>query len=421
MDQTGIVHVVGAGIAGLSAALACTRRGRRVVIHEARGQAGGRLHSWHDRDLGCVVDNGIHWVFSGQEAVWDYLREIGAADRFCGPAEAGFDFVDLHSGARWRLRPNGGILPWWVLTPGRNVPGSGLADLISFLRMAVAGEGRCVADCVDRASASYRRFWLPFTIAALNTPPEAASARELSRVLRIMLSKGEAGLRLRFPVLSLADSFIEPAVKELLHRGAEMRWGARLRSMSFSAGEASELVFEGETLPLGPRDRVVAALAPNELSAVLPGLDPPRETSAIVTVHFNVSLPVEENTDAVCLLDSRPLWLQRRNDIVSVTIGAANDLAGETSEKVAAGIWPVVSSYLSGKRQETPPARVIKERRGVFSHTPENIARRALVSTRWANVFIAGDWVRTGVSATIESAILAGESAARAALEEAAR
>src|SRR6266567_9114073 len=82
------IHVVGAGLAGLAAALRAGDAGANVVVHEAAGQAGGRCRSYVDSALGIKIDNGNHLVLSGNHATMDYLRRIGAADRLIGPAEA---------------------------------------------------------------------------------------------------------------------------------------------------------------------------------------------------------------------------------------------------------------------------------------------------------------------------------------------
>ena len=78
------VHVIGAGLAGLSAAIAVAGRGVRVIVSEAAKQAGGRCRSYHDGLLDMTIDNGNHLVLSGNGAVDRYLRDIGArgqADR----------------------------------------------------------------------------------------------------------------------------------------------------------------------------------------------------------------------------------------------------------------------------------------------------------------------------------------------------
>ena len=108
------VHVVGAGLAGLAAAVRLAARGEGVVLHEAAGQAGGRCRSYHDPVLDMVIDNGNHLVLSGNRAALSYLETIGASAGLVGPATAEFAFIDLASGERWTLRINDGRLPRWI-------------------------------------------------------------------------------------------------------------------------------------------------------------------------------------------------------------------------------------------------------------------------------------------------------------------
>ena len=67
------VHVIGAGLAGLSAAVTLAAAGRQVTLHEAGPAAGGRCRSYFDRELGCRIDNGNHLLLSGNSATMAYL------------------------------------------------------------------------------------------------------------------------------------------------------------------------------------------------------------------------------------------------------------------------------------------------------------------------------------------------------------
>ena len=97
------VHIIGAGISGLSAAVRLANAGHKVQVHEATQQAGGRCRSYEDATLGMTIDNGNHLVLSGNRATYDYLRAIGSEARLAGPIEARFDFYDVRDAARWTL------------------------------------------------------------------------------------------------------------------------------------------------------------------------------------------------------------------------------------------------------------------------------------------------------------------------------
>ena len=112
--MSGTVHIIGAGLAGLSAAVRLTARGKTVAVHEATAFAGGRCRSYHDASVGMTIDNGNHLLLSGNRAALDYLHSIGADNRLIGPEQAEFSFVDLLSGERWTLRFNDGPVPFWI-------------------------------------------------------------------------------------------------------------------------------------------------------------------------------------------------------------------------------------------------------------------------------------------------------------------
>src|SRR5258708_20997602 len=111
--MTGAVDIIGAGLAGLSAALKLTAQGSSVAVHEATAFAGGRCRSYYDASVGMTIDNGNHLLLSGNRAALDFVHAIGSGDRLTGPRGPEFPFVDLASRARWTLRFNG-RLPLWI-------------------------------------------------------------------------------------------------------------------------------------------------------------------------------------------------------------------------------------------------------------------------------------------------------------------
>ncbi len=96
------VHIIGAGLAGLSTAVKLAARGDRVVVHEATAFAGGRCRSYHDAAVGMTIDNGNHLLLSGNRAALEFLHVIGSAHRLIGPPTAEFPFIDLKTGFSMR-------------------------------------------------------------------------------------------------------------------------------------------------------------------------------------------------------------------------------------------------------------------------------------------------------------------------------
>ena len=409
-------HVIGAGLAGLAAAVSLVRSGRIVTVYEAGGRAGGRCRSYVDSKLGCLVDNGNHLLLSGNRSAMRYLDEIGAAGALVGPATACFPFLDVRTGRRWQVRPNGGRLPWWVLRPGRRVPGTRARDYLSALRFARAGSDRTVTDCVGDGGVLFERFWEPLAVAALNTPARSGAAGLLWPVLRETFARGEAACRPRIARLGLSNAFVDPALEFLRRQGAPVRLGRRLRAIEFAHGGASRLDFGAESVQLREGDSAILAVPPAAAAGLVPSLTVPAESNPIVNAHFRLPEPVALPADLPFLgiVGGTAQWLFARGDVASITVSAAGALAGEPGEEIARRTWNDVAVALGLDRTALPAYRVVKERRATFDQTPGEVRRRPGARSGFANLYLAGDWTDTGLPATIEGAVRSGHRAARA-------
>jgi len=409
------VHVIGAGLAGLAASVRLASAGRRVTLYEAAPQAGGRCRSYHDKTLGKVIDNGNHLMLSGNRSLFAYLREIDAVDGLTGPKEARFPFVDLRTGKRWGVQINGGRWTSLLRDPMRAVPGADLFARLSALRLFFSKKGDTVADRLGDTGALWERFWDPMATAVLNTPPEKASAWLLKEVLRESFALGKRACRPLIARHSLAASLVDPALALLADHNAELYFGQRLRTIELSR-RAEAVHFSNLHVALNPGDRVILALPPSQITELLPGVRTPQSAHAIVNAHYLLPEPLERSrrTSLLGLVGGVAQWIFVRDDIASVTVSAADALAEEPADVIAKRLWLDVAKALGQPSDPLPPFRVIKEKRATFSQTPASLAERPPTSTYWSNVYLAGDWIDTGLPATIEGAIRSGHLAAEA-------
>ncbi len=400
------VHVVGAGLAGLAAAVGAVERGRHVRIYEATGQAGGRCRSYFDAGLGRTLDNGNHLVLSGNRSTMAFVDTIGATAELVGPPTARFDFIDLAKGDRWRLDMGGGYLPLRLFQARNRVPRTIMADHFVLAKLMLAGPDQTVADIVPDDHPLYEPLIVPLAIAVLNAAPDEGAAALLGAVLRETFLRGGRACRPLTARRSLDATFVEPALKWLAGRGVRPQFNMRLRGLHFERARLSGLGFADSEVPLGRDDVVILAVPPPAAAEIVPGLVVPEATRAILNAHFRVA-GMATSPGPIGLVGGLAQWIFVRGDVVSTTTSAADAGMDADADLLAARLWQDVRAAL-GIEGAVPPCRVIKERRATFAQTPAEVRLRPNPWTGWPNLFLAGDWVASRLPATIEGAIRSG-------------
>ena len=260
----------------------------------------------------------------------------------------------------------------------------------------------------------YERLWRPLLLAGLNTEPRESSARLASALLRGTLGRGGKACRPLVAAKGLSSTFIDPAIDFLHQRHGAVACNRRVRGLRFVGDQATGLEFDGERVELGADDTVIVATPPWTARELVPDIDAPDQFNGIVNAHFRVAPPPGQPR-ILGVIGGLTQWLFTYPDRLSTTISDAGALLDWSREDLAERIWREVAE-LTGLPPTLPPYRIVKERRATFAATPAQDAKRPGLRTRWRNVFLAGDWVQTGLPATIEGAAQSGhEAAARAA------
>ncbi len=398
------VHVVGAGVAGLAAALRLAEAGHAVLLHEATAQAGGRCRALPDG-----TDNGTHALLGANRSALRFLKRIGAREGWVEPEPGGLPVLDLATGGASRVA----LSPFGWTDPARRPAGFDAGAVLALARLALPARDRPVAAAMARHPEFLRGFVDPLVIAALNTPSLEASSRRLGAVLRRLGTPGAT--RLFVARQGLGPDLVAPALVALARAGGQVRFGARLRRLELHDGCLAALDFGEAAVRLGAGDAAVLATPPWESQRLLPLLPVPGAHAPIVNLHFAHATggPVR----FLGLLGALCQWVLVRPVGVSVTVSAGDAAVREDLETLAPRAWAelrraALAFGLPGEWQAPPPpCRVVKERRATPRHTPGAELRPPRLPA--ANLALAGDWTDPVLPATIEAAIRSGEAAAR--------
>ncbi|HWZ38873.1 MAG TPA: hydroxysqualene dehydroxylase HpnE [Bradyrhizobium sp.] len=405
------VHIIGAGISGLSAAVRLANAGHNVQVHEATQQAGGRCRSYFDAATNLTIDNGNHLLLSGNHHALAYARSIGTEAGLVGPKLAQFAFVDISTGQRWLLDLGDSKLPLWVLDDDRRVPDTGVLDYLALAPLVWASTRKKVGDAIRCEGTLYQRLVQPLLLAALNVDPPEGSAGLAGAIVRETLLAGGQACRPLIARDGLSSVLVEPAIKLLQEKGADVRMSHELRELVMAGERVTELKFGADdTIAIGPDDAVVVAVPPRAAASLLPAVKAPTKFRAIVNAHFRFDPPANA-PPILGVVGGLVEWLFAFPQRLSVTISNGDRLVDMPREELANAIWQDVCKA-AGVTGDLPPWQIVRERRATFEATPEQNELRPGAVTSFKNLFLAGDWTDTGLPATIEGSVRSGDRAA---------
>jgi squalene-associated FAD-dependent desaturase len=433
------VVIIGGGFAGLAAGVRLSARGHEVMLLERRNHLGGRAYSFIDQKTGDVVDNGQHLFMGCYHHTIAFLETIGRLDRLKFQDRARVDFLDREGFTSFDCPPL--PAPLNVLAGLLRMKGLGIGDKLRTVNIgrAIKSNGKLspgaitVDQWLDELGQSPRikkRFWYPMVIATLNQSPDIASARMLRVVLQQAFGGSSKSARIGISRVGLSDLYTDGASDYIKARGGQVQTGAQVRGFVIEQGVvvAVELK-DGERVE---GDSFISAVPPEALFAILPDEQKNKEFASLLTLGSSPIVSINlwfdrsiVDHEFVGLLGTRCQWIFNKDLILSpgkqsnqvaVIISAARDFVDWTRNDLVEMATRELHELLPASRAaELLHSVIVKEREATLSHSVESDSLRPGPRTSIPNLILAGDWIDTGLPATIESAVMSGDVAAELA------
>lgn len=409
--------VIGAGYAGVAAAVELAAAGRRVDVFEASRVPGGRARA--TRIEGFTVDNGQHILVGAYSETLRLMRAVGAdPGRLLKRTPLRFEFP----GEFLMQAPH---LPAPLHTALALLLARGLnwTEKLAAIRLmrCLQGDGyrvqpdRTVDEWLDaqRIPPRQRRLlWEPLCIAALNTPASRASAQVLANVLRDSLGGSRAASDMLLPQVDLGALFPEPGANFVRQRGGSVHFGRRVTALR--RDQAGWRVDDD-----GPYAHIVLAVAPYHLQALLPELGAATahfEWEPIVTSYLAYPATVRLPGAMLGVDSGLAQWLFDRGQLcgqhglIAAVISAHGRHLELPTMQLERGIHAEIARIVPGLPE---PLRVqtITEKRATFACVPG--LARPQARTTLPGIWLAGDYVAGDYPATLEGAVRSGVHAAR--------
>jgi zeta-carotene desaturase len=442
-ESKNTVTVIGAGVAGMSAACALAEAGLRVQLAERRGYLGGRASSYLHPGVNEVIDNCQHVLFGCCTNLIGFYRRIGVADRIHWTTE----MTMIEPGGR-----RSSLGPSWLPAPLHGMPkllfahAFSVADKIALARAFSALMQPVPADSTETLGAwlkrhsqtqgALNRFWRLVIASALNADIDSIAVQYAAKVIReLFMNSAEAG-SMGMSTVPLSELYAG-AQAFLEQRGSSVLLNTNVDSAKWDE-ESSQWTL-GTRADALTSDFVVLALPFEATAKLLPKMPPAEgadllarqlqchENWPICSVHLWFDREITDLDHAV-LLDREIHWLYNKSRLqpwrkltgsyVELVISASRAFAALTREQAIELAVKELGEFFPAVREaHLEKAALIKEMRATFAVPPGIDASRPTALSPWPNCFLAGDWTATGWPSTMESGARSGHLAAEAICE----
>jgi squalene-associated FAD-dependent desaturase len=397
------VAIVGAGYAGMAAAVTLAARKIPVTVFESGPVPGGRARRVVSQ--GTELDNGQHILVGAYRELFRLMHTVGVPESAVLRVPLELRYAQNFSlRALWLPFPLG-LLGGLLLA--RGLPISDRLGAVRFMAALRADGFRLERDVAvaellrthrqDGAIGHY--LWRPLCVSALNTPVEIASSRAFLVVLRDALLGGAGASDLVLPRVDLSRLFPDPAAEYVSRNGGEMRLRSPVESL-----EGLKKDF----------DRIIVAVGPHQLKTLLPGVADSYTYQPIYTCYLQYGDGVTLPFPMIGMADGLVQWVFDRGALLgeqgrlACVISAQGDHQQLSQDELA----EVCHRELKKNNlvNENPLwTRVIAEKRATITCS----VGRPTIETAMPGVSIAGDYTEAEYPPTLEAAVRSGVRAAR--------
>jgi squalene-associated FAD-dependent desaturase len=440
------VVVIGGGFSGLSAGVALAEAGFRVAVLERKPKLGGRAYSFRDPEGGDWVDNGQHVLMGCYTQTFDFLKKIGTYDKLVFRDRIEMEMVSA-DGKRGRLKTGrlpgpfhmaSALMGYSMLSWGERasvlMAGAWMMGLRRFGRKRL--EDITVAEMLKNLRQSDHAcqcFWYPLAIATLNEEPDRACAILLAEVWKRAFFSRRRDSAFVYSSVGLSDLYCGAAEEFIGQRGGFVASHMGVETLEMDGDHTVGCVRLRDGKKLEAANFIAAVPA----SALLSMLSAPKQEepffarlgqlrpSPIICVHVWLDRDVTD-CPFVGFIGSTTQWLFNKRAIfaehgteqggyLSFVISGARAEVDRSNEELLDLVLDDLHRMIpSSHDAKLIKALVLKEKQATIAPDCQSHQLRPGAATPIDNLFLAGDWIQTGLPATIESAVISGRAAAEA-------
>ncbi|HWF48346.1 MAG TPA: hydroxysqualene dehydroxylase HpnE [Bryobacteraceae bacterium] len=430
MEPSSQIAVVGGGLAGLAAALALGSAGRQVKVFEARPFLGGRATSYPLNtadDESPTIDNCQHVLLRCCTNLMDFYDRLGVADRIHFYRE----FYWIEPGGRMSVMRRGLLpAPLHFTESFATLKFLSIGDRLGIGRalLSVPREYRTRKD-LDRVTmmdwlrekkqgaGAIERFWRQILVSAISEDLERMAAIHGLQVFAVGFLSSASAYEMGVPNVPLADLYGAEAWAR--YPQVEFAYRSNVQRVHIEDARFAGLVVNGDCIPAAA---CVLAVPFEKITAIAPDLAlnlAPFTHSPITGIHLWFDRPITDLPHAT-LLDRTIQWMYNKEAgrHIQLVVSASRSLVEMgRAEVIEMALRELKEFFPKASEAALERAHVVKEVRAIFSAVPGLETVRPESRTAVANLYLAGDWTRSGWPATMEGAVRSGYLAAEALLE----